>query len=90
MKKYFLLVLLSSLLFTNNAKGQARGIKIGYIDMEYILENRPDHGFFTLSGVTAKNVAHDALHVIFCHGIGLARTQTRFRHAVRTKQGQEK
>ena len=43
MKKYFLLVLLSSLLSINNAKGQARGIKIGYIDMEYILEKVPNY-----------------------------------------------
>ncbi len=43
MKKYILLVLLSSLLFTNNVKGQARGIKIGYIDMEYILEKVPNY-----------------------------------------------
>jgi Skp family chaperone for outer membrane proteins len=38
MKKYILLVVLLSILFTNNIKAQARGIKIGYIDMEYILE----------------------------------------------------
>ncbi len=38
MKKYILLVVLSSILFTSNVKAQARGIKIGYIDMEYILE----------------------------------------------------
>ena len=36
MKKYILLVLFFSLLFSNIVKGQARGIKIGYIDMEYI------------------------------------------------------
>ncbi len=43
MKKYILLVLFSSLLFVNNVKGQARGIKIGYIDMEYILEKVPNY-----------------------------------------------
>ena len=43
MKKYFLLVLLSTLFITNNVTGQARGIKIGYIDMEYILEKVPNY-----------------------------------------------
>lgn len=42
MKKYLLLsiVALSSVLQTN---AQTRGIKIGYIDMEYILQNVPDY-----------------------------------------------
>ena len=43
MKKYILLVLFFSLLFSNIVKGQARGIKIGYIDMEYILEKVPNY-----------------------------------------------
>ncbi|WP_395063010.1 OmpH family outer membrane protein [Flavobacterium sp.] len=43
MKKYLVLVLLTSLLVSNNAKAQTRGIKIGYIDMEYILEKVPDY-----------------------------------------------
>jgi Skp family chaperone for outer membrane proteins len=42
MKKYFALsILLLALGFKANA--QSRGIKIGYIDMEYILENVPDY-----------------------------------------------
>jgi len=42
MKKYLLLsiIALSSVLQTN---AQTRGIKIGYIDMEYILQNVPDY-----------------------------------------------
>ena len=43
MKKYILLVFLSTVLLTFNANGQARGIKIGYIDMEYILEKVPNY-----------------------------------------------
>ncbi len=43
MKKYILLLLVTSLLITNNGKAQSRGIKIGYIDMEYILEKVPDY-----------------------------------------------
>jgi Skp family chaperone for outer membrane proteins len=43
MKKYILLVLFFSLSFSNIVKGQARGIKIGYIDMEYILEKVPNY-----------------------------------------------
>jgi len=43
MKKYILLLLITSLLITNNGKAQTRGIKIGYIDMEYILEKVPDY-----------------------------------------------
>jgi Skp family chaperone for outer membrane proteins len=38
MKKYILLVLFISMLHSGKANAQARGIKIGYIDMEYILE----------------------------------------------------
>ncbi len=42
MKKYIILLLISFLLtFTSNA--QSRGVKIGYIDMEYILEKVPDY-----------------------------------------------
>jgi len=42
MKKYFAIsLLLLSLGFKANA--QSRGIKIGYIDMEYILQNVPDY-----------------------------------------------
>ena len=42
MKKYFALsILLLSLVFEANA--QSRGVKIGYIDMEYILQNVPDY-----------------------------------------------
>lgn len=42
MKKYFAIsiVLLS---FVFQAQAQSRGIKIGYIDMEYILQNVPDY-----------------------------------------------
>lgn len=42
MKKYFAIsiVLLS---FAFQAQAQSRGIKIGYIDMEYILQNVPDY-----------------------------------------------
>ncbi|GEP49583.1 membrane protein [Flavobacterium noncentrifugens] len=43
MRKHFLLLLIvTAVCFT--AKGQsARGVKIGYIDMEYILQNVPDY-----------------------------------------------
>ncbi|NNT71821.1 OmpH family outer membrane protein [Flavobacterium sp. IMCC34852] len=42
MKKYFAIsILLLSLVF--EAKAQSRGVKIGYIDMEYILQNVPDY-----------------------------------------------
>ncbi|HQW68744.1 MAG TPA: OmpH family outer membrane protein [Flavobacterium sp.] len=41
MKKYFLAAFLLLLVFQANA--QSRGIKIGYIDMEYILQNVPDY-----------------------------------------------
>ncbi len=43
MKKYISLALIISLLITYNVKSQSRGIKIGYIDMEYILEKVPDY-----------------------------------------------
>ena len=42
MKKYFL-VLLAATLFINTANAQTRGVKVGYIDMEYILEKVPDY-----------------------------------------------
>ncbi|MGL2962982.1 OmpH family outer membrane protein [Flavobacterium sp. RSB2_4_14] len=43
MKKYFAISILL-LLFIFKSNGQtARGVKIGYIDMEYILENVPDY-----------------------------------------------
>jgi Skp family chaperone for outer membrane proteins len=42
MKKYFAIsILLLSLVF--EATAQTRGVKIGYIDMEYILQNVPDY-----------------------------------------------
>jgi Skp family chaperone for outer membrane proteins len=43
MKKYILLLFITSLFITNSVKAQTRGIKIGYIDMEYILEKVPDY-----------------------------------------------
>jgi Skp family chaperone for outer membrane proteins len=43
MRKYIILVITFSLLTTYNVKSQSRGIKIGYIDMEYILEKVPDY-----------------------------------------------
>jgi len=42
MKKYFL-VLLAVTLFINTTSAQTRGVKVGYIDMEYILEKVPDY-----------------------------------------------
>jgi Skp family chaperone for outer membrane proteins len=48
MKIYITAILLATLLFNNNANAQSRGIKIGYIDMEYILEK-------TSSYAEAKN-----------------------------------
>lgn len=48
MKKYILLVLIISLFYSNKTISQVRGIKIGYIDMEYILEK-------TSSYAEAKN-----------------------------------
>lgn len=41
MKKYFLLLL--SMFTVLAANGQSRGMKIAYIDMEYILEKTPDY-----------------------------------------------
>ncbi|MEO5775286.1 MAG: OmpH family outer membrane protein [Flavobacterium sp.] len=42
MKKYFLIsILVLSTVLQSNA--QSRGVKIGYIDMEYILQNVPDY-----------------------------------------------
>ena len=42
MKKYFLMsILVLSAVFQANA--QSKGVKIGYIDMEYILQNVPDY-----------------------------------------------
>ncbi len=41
MKKYFAVAFILFLVFPVNA--QTRGIKIGYIDMEYILQNVPDY-----------------------------------------------
>jgi len=43
MKKYILLALLATLSVTNSVSAQSRGIKVGYIDMEYILEKVPDY-----------------------------------------------
>ncbi|WP_298392856.1 OmpH family outer membrane protein [Flavobacterium sp.] len=43
MKKYILLALFATVAITNSVKAQSRGIKIGYIDMEYILERVPDY-----------------------------------------------
>jgi Skp family chaperone for outer membrane proteins len=48
MKKYFLLVLIVSFFNSTKSNAQVRGIKIGYIDMEYILEK-------TSSYAEAKN-----------------------------------
>ncbi len=42
MKKYFAISILL-LFFGFNALAQSRGVKIGYIDMEYILQNVPDY-----------------------------------------------
>ena len=41
MKKFFLLLLIFGTTLTSNA--QAKGAKIGYIDMDYILENVPNY-----------------------------------------------
>ena len=41
MKKYILLFIIT--ISFNNANSQARGVKIGYIDMEYILEKVPSY-----------------------------------------------
>lgn len=40
MKKHFILLLL---IVAGSTQGQTRGVKIGYIDMEYILENVPEY-----------------------------------------------
>ena len=41
MRKHFLLIL--GILFTGLSFGQTKGVKIGYIDMEYILQNVPSY-----------------------------------------------
>ena len=41
MKKSFLLLMIFVGTFLSNA--QTKGVKIGYIDMDYILENVPDY-----------------------------------------------
>ena len=42
MKKYFAIIIVAlCTVFQTNA--QTRGVKIGYIDMEYILQNVPDY-----------------------------------------------
>jgi Skp family chaperone for outer membrane proteins len=48
MKKYITAIFFATLLFNSNVNAQSRGIKIGYIDMEYILEK-------TSSYAEAKN-----------------------------------
>ncbi len=42
MKKYFF-ILLTTLSVSISVNAQGRGVKIGYIDMEYILQNVPDY-----------------------------------------------
>jgi hypothetical protein len=42
MKKYIFLLLISYW-FTQPIAAQGRGVKIGYIDMEYILQNVPEY-----------------------------------------------
>lgn len=42
MRKY-ILTLIIAVLFTVNSVAQTRGIRVGYIDMEYILEKVPDY-----------------------------------------------
>ena len=42
MKKYFVLLFIL-LVSISNGNAQSRGIRIGYIDMEYILQNVPDY-----------------------------------------------
>ena len=42
MKKYFLVVL-ATCFIVNYGEAQTRGVKVGYIDMEYILEKVPDY-----------------------------------------------
>ena len=41
MRKHFLLIL--AIVFTSFSFGQTKGVKIGYIDMEYILQNVPSY-----------------------------------------------
>lgn len=43
MKKHFLVLLITVVSASFSAEAQTRGIRIGYIDMEYILENVPDY-----------------------------------------------
>ncbi|RAR71791.1 OmpH family outer membrane protein [Flavobacterium aciduliphilum] len=43
MKKYLITILTISLLMNYNGIAQSRGIRIGYIDMEYILEKVPSY-----------------------------------------------
>src|SRR6476620_624424 len=42
MKKHFLFLLLIAAV-SSAVHGQSRGVRIGYIDMEYILQNVPDY-----------------------------------------------
>jgi Skp family chaperone for outer membrane proteins len=42
MRNYFLIIV-ALIGFTMTSNGQGRGVKIGYIDMEYILQNIPDY-----------------------------------------------
>lgn len=41
MRKHFLLLMITAVSLTT--QGQTKGVKIGYIDMEYILQNVPDY-----------------------------------------------
>lgn len=43
MKKYILLALLAAVAITDNVTAQSKGVRIAYIDMEYILEKVPDY-----------------------------------------------
>lgn len=43
MRKHYLLFLFVALILGSAIKAQTRGTKIGYIDMEYILQNVPDY-----------------------------------------------
>lgn len=51
MRNYFFIAI-ATVLIAFNADGQTRGVKIGYIDMEYILEKVPDYA-------QAKNLLED-------------------------------
>ncbi|MES2545470.1 MAG: OmpH family outer membrane protein [Bacteroidota bacterium] len=42
MRKHFLIILIA-IVTSITAQGQSKGVKIGYIDMEYILQNVPDY-----------------------------------------------